>query len=53
MLASANSFKADFTNKPKVTGDLSDFFEEVYTYHIHDLIIVYKVVIYVKINEIF
>lgn len=53
MLASANSFKADFTNKPKVTGDLSHLFEEVYTYNIHDFIIVYKVVIDVKISEIF
>lgn len=52
MLPSANSFKADFTNKPKVKGDLSDFFE-VYTYHIHNFIIVYKVVIDVKISEIF
>lgn len=53
MLASANSFKADFTNKPKVTDDLSHFFEEVYTCHKHDFIIGYKVVIDVKISEIF
>ena len=54
MLASASSFDADFTNKPKVTGNLSDFFEEAYTYHGRDLNIVYKKVIRdVNISEVF
>jgi hypothetical protein len=31
MLPFAESFNIDFTNKPQVTGNFSDFFEEAYT----------------------
>lgn len=55
MLPSTNILNADFTNKPQVTGKLSDFSEEAYIYHRCNLNIVYKRVIIreVKISEIF
>lgn len=55
MLPSANSFYIDFTNKPTVTDNLSNFFEEAYTDHKCNLNIIYKKVIItvVKISEIF
>lgn len=54
MLPSANSFYIDFTNKPMVTDNLSDFFEEAYTDHSCNLnIINKKVIIVVQISEIF
>lgn len=45
MLLSAKSFYVDFTNKPKVTGNLPDFFEEAYTDHRCNLSIVHQQVI--------
>lgn len=55
MLPSANSFYVEFTNKPKVTDNLSYSFEEAYTDHRRNLNIIYKNVIMtdVKISEIF
>ena len=45
MYPSAKSFYVDFTNKPKVTGNCPDFFEEAYTDHRCNLDIVHQQVL--------